>query len=48
MPNNRGERKSATESRDTRSGALSRVEKAARLMSMQAMQDIAYMFSYRL
>ena len=45
MPNNKGERKSATESRDTRSGALSRVEKAARLMSMQAMQDIAYMFA---
>tara|TARA_R110000824_G_scaffold77767_4_gene196587 strand:- start:8231 stop:10186 length:1956 start_codon:yes stop_codon:yes gene_type:complete len=45
MPNNKGERKSATESRDTRSGALSRVEKAARLMSMQSMQDIAYMFA---
>ena len=40
-----GERKSATEARDSRSGALSRVEKAARLMSMQSMHDIAYLFA---
>jgi hypothetical protein len=40
-----GERRSATESRDTRSGALSRIEKAAKLISLQSMQDIARMFA---
>jgi hypothetical protein len=40
-----GERRSATEARDSRSGALSRVEKAAKLMSLQSMQDIARMFA---
>lgn len=40
-----GERKSATEARNSRQGALSRMEKAAKLMSLQSMQDIAYMFA---
>lgn len=40
-----GERKSATEARNSRQGALSRVEKASKLMSLQSMQDIAYMFA---
>lgn len=37
------ERVSATESRDTRSGALSRLAKAAKIVSMQMMQDLGYM-----
>ncbi len=37
------ERVSATESSDTRSGALSRLAKAARLVSLQMMQDLGYM-----
>lgn len=37
------ERVSATESRDTKTGALSRLQKAARLVSLQMMQDLAYM-----
>ena len=45
MVQTKGERRSATESRDTRTGALSRIEKSARLMSLQSMHDIAYMFA---
>lgn len=40
-----GERRSATEARDVRTAALSRLEKSAKIMSMQAMQKIAYMFA---
>lgn len=40
-----GERRSATESRETRGSALSRLEKMARLISMQAMQDLGEMFA---
>lgn len=39
-----GERVSATEARDTRVSALSRMEKAAKVIGMQAHQDIGYMF----
>jgi hypothetical protein len=39
------ERVSATESRDTRSGALSRLAKTAKLVSLQMMQDLAYMIA---
>ena len=39
-----GERVSATEARDTRVSALSRMEKAAKIIGMQSHQDIAYMF----
>lgn len=38
-----GERVSADESRGTRSGALSRLGKAARIVSLQMMQDLGYM-----
>lgn len=37
------ERVSATESSDTRNGALSRLSKTARLVSLQMMQDLGYM-----
>lgn len=40
-----GERVSATEARDVRSSALSRLEKAAKIISLQAMQGIAHMFA---
>jgi len=40
-----GERTSATEARDTRSSALSRLEKSAKISSMQAMYEIGYMFA---
>jgi hypothetical protein len=40
-----GERVTAEESRGTRSSALSRLTKAARIASLQAMQDIGYMFA---
>lgn len=39
-----GERRSATESRDSRTGALSRLERAGKVASVQALFDIAYMF----
>ena len=39
------ERVSATESRDTRSGALSRLAKTARLVSLQMMQDLGYILA---
>lgn len=38
-----GERVSASESNNTRSGALSRLAKSARLISLQMMQDLGYM-----
>jgi hypothetical protein len=38
-----GERRSATEAKGARTAALSRLEKAARLVSMQGMQDLGYM-----
>jgi hypothetical protein len=40
-----GERVTAEESRGTRTSALSRLTKAAKLASIQAMQDIGYMFA---
>ena len=40
-----GERRSATEFEGTRQGALSRLERAARLSSLQAMVDLAYMIA---
>ncbi len=40
-----GERVTASESRDTRTSALSRLTKAAKIASLQAMQDIGYMFA---
>jgi len=40
-----GERRSATEYRETKIGALSRIEKCARIASLQAMTDIAMMFA---
>ena len=40
-----GERVTAAESRDTRASALSRLTKAAKVASLQAMQDIGYMFA---
>ena len=40
-----GERRSATEMRDTRMSALSRIQKASRLISMQSMQDLGRMFA---
>jgi len=40
-----GERRSATEAQSSRSGALSRLEKTAKLIGSQAMQDIGYMFA---
>jgi hypothetical protein len=39
------ERRSATESRDTRSGAVSRLQKSAKVASLMLMQDLAYMFA---
>lgn len=39
-----GERVSATEARDVRVSALSRMEKAAKIIGMQSHQDIGYMF----
>lgn len=39
------ERRSATESRETRAGALSRLAKAAKVASLMMMQDLAYMFA---
>jgi len=39
-----GERRSATEMRDTRLSALSRVQKSARIIAVQSMQDIGHMF----
>ena len=40
-----GERRSATEFEGTRQGALSRLERAARISSLQAMVDLAYMIA---
>jgi hypothetical protein len=40
-----GERRSATEARDAKTGALSRIEKLAKIIDMQAMQDIQYLFA---
>jgi hypothetical protein len=40
-----GERRSATESRTARQGALSRIEKVAKILSMQTMQPIAEIFA---
>jgi hypothetical protein len=40
-----GERRSATEARDSRMSALSRIAKTARLCSMMSMYDLAYMFA---
>ena len=40
-----GERRSATEFEGTRQGALSRLERAARVSSLQAMVDLAYMIA---
>jgi len=39
------ERRSATEFRETKISALGRLERTARIISMQAMADIAYMFA---
>lgn len=39
------ERRSATESRDTRAGAVSRLAKSAKIASLMMMQDLAYMFA---
>ena len=39
------ERRSATEARDTRGSALSRLEKSARITSIQVMEDLAYIFA---
>jgi len=40
-----GERRSATEARDSRMSALSRLAKTARICSMMNMYDLAYMFA---
>jgi hypothetical protein len=40
-----GERVTASESQGTRTSALSRLTKAAKIASLQAMQDIGYMFA---
>ena len=40
-----GERRSAEESRNTRAGALSRLQKSARIAGVQAMQDIGFMMA---
>ena len=40
-----GERRSATESRNTKTAALSRLEKMSKMISMQSMQDLSYMFA---
>lgn len=39
------ERRSATESRDTRAGAVSRLAKAAKIASLMMMQDLSYMMA---
>ena len=39
------ERRSATESRETRAGAVSRLAKSAKVASIMMMQDLAYMFA---
>lgn len=39
------ERRSATESRETRAGAVSRLAKAAKIASIMMMQDLAYFFA---
>lgn len=41
------ERMSATEARDTRAGALSRLEKAAMLISSQSMLDLGYLLAHQ-
>ena len=41
-----GERRSATEMRDTRMSALSRIQKGARLGSIQSMHDLGYMLAH--
>ncbi len=41
-----GERVTAEEFRDTRAGALSRLQKAARVISLQSMEDVALMYAY--
>jgi hypothetical protein len=40
-----GERRSATEARDSRTGALSRIERLARITSIQCMTDLGYMMA---
>ncbi len=40
-----GERRSATEFRDARTSALSKVSKTAIIMAMQSMQDLGFMFA---
>ena len=45
MTYNKGEAKSAAEVSQSRQGALSRLEKMAKIISMQALQDVAYMFA---
>jgi len=39
------ERRSATESRNTQNGAVSRLQKSAKIASLMTMQDLAYMFA---
>lgn len=41
----KGERRSATEARGAQQGGLARLEKAAKIISMQSMQDLAFMFA---
>lgn len=41
-----GERRSATEMRDTRMSAISRIQKGARLGSIQSMHDLGYMLAH--
>ena len=43
-----GERRTATETRDARLSALSRIQKGARIASLQSMQDLGYMFAKHL
>jgi hypothetical protein len=45
MIRNSGERVTAEETKSTRTSALSRLTKAAKIASLQAMQDIGYMFA---
>lgn len=45
IPQKTGERVSATEARNTHGSALSRLEKAARIASLQGMSDLAYMIA---
>ena len=45
MTYNKGEAKSAAESNAARSGAVSRLDKMAQVISMQCIQDIGYMFA---